>query len=116
MSQYQDPKEIAGISKTALISMTMLPSRPLPWAKGTDFNPIWDDSNQITIKLLLANAVDAKVYNQLVDWMIRNVNSGEAKMLTMEEAVSFWKNPHAIDISTDDEADHQDLEDHMNTV
>ena len=98
--KYQDPNGIAGIAKTAVISMTMLPSRPLPWAIGTDFNPLWDDSNKITMKIMLATASDTKVYCHLVNWMIQNVNSGEAKMLTMQEAGVYWKGVHSIDISS----------------
>lgn len=97
------------MAKTAVISMTMLPSRPLAWATGTDFDPLWDDCNKISIKIMLGTASDTKTYGHLVQWMTQNVNSGEAKMLTMKEASTYWKGLHSLDISSEGEEDGPDL-------
>ena len=75
--------------------MKMSASRPLEWAKGTDFDPLFDDASYITFKIYLGNCADIQTYGQLVGWMIRNVNAGETRQLSLEEAGKFWEETEA---------------------
>jgi hypothetical protein len=70
--------------------MKMLASHPLEWAKGTDFDPLFNDASYITFKIYLGNRADIQTYGQLVGWMIRNVNAGETRQLSLEAAGTLW--------------------------
>jgi hypothetical protein len=87
MAKYQSPDDV---DETAIISMRMLPSRPLDWAVGTDFDPLWDDKNQIALKLTVDSKAELQHYGQLVQWMKHNVNSGEATSITAVQAEQLW--------------------------
>jgi hypothetical protein len=66
--------------------MRMLPSRPLTWAKGTDFNPLYDDCNRITIKIGVGKSDLLAKYRSLTEWMTENVNAGEATLVSLPRA------------------------------
>jgi hypothetical protein len=66
--------------------MRMLPSRPLAWAKGMDFNPLFDDCNQITIKIGVGTSDLLAKYTLLTEWMTENVNAGEATLVSLQKA------------------------------
>jgi len=85
--QYQDPTFVAN---TAMVAMTMLPSRPLVWATGTYFNPIYDDRNQICIQVNIASDENKKVYRVLTSWLKQNVNTGDAVCITRAKAIQLW--------------------------
>jgi hypothetical protein len=61
----------------------MLYGRHLKWADGTDFQPEYDDANQIIIRL---DSKDMAIYESLTQWLVTNVNSGAAKILSLEDA------------------------------
>jgi hypothetical protein len=85
--QYEDLQELGD---TAIVSLHMLPTRPLAWAKGTDFDATCEDSNGVAIKILLASPADVVTYEQLVNWLTRNVNTGEAVPITAKGAQELW--------------------------
>ena len=76
---------------TAFIHLMMLPSRPLPWAKGTYFDPIAEDHSGICIQLLLDTEICRKNYEDLVLWMRRNVHTGEAQALNLVKSARLWQ-------------------------
>src|SRR5215475_15714840 len=80
--KYQAPE---GDLDATVIALKMLPSRRLPWAKGTAFDPCFSDANQITIEIIIDDPKDASTYKMLVEWLGRNVNTGEAQSITFRE-------------------------------
>jgi hypothetical protein len=82
--------------KTAFIRLILLPSRPLPWAKGTYFNPMVDGRNGICIQVSVDTEIRAKNYRLLVSWMKRNVNTGEAIELGFQKAGQLWTNNQSL--------------------
>jgi hypothetical protein len=71
--------------------MKMLPARPLSWAKGTDFNPLYDDCNQITVKIAIGSPEQLANYAMLTAWMTENVNAGEATSVSLVAAREILK-------------------------
>jgi hypothetical protein len=86
--KYEDPDTV---EDSAVLSMHMLPGRPLDWAVGTDFDPLWDDKNAISIKLTLPTKSSIQAYCQLINWISYNVNIGEAKAMSAKDAALLWK-------------------------
>ena len=68
----------------------MLCSRPLAWAAGTDFDPYYDDSNQLAIRIELGDEEDKELYELLIQWMRGNVAS-EIVPLKSQVAENMWK-------------------------
>ena len=79
-NQYQDPSVEA---PTAIITLHMLYGQHLTWAEGTDVQPEFSDANQITIRL---DSTDMATYEALTQWLVRNVNAGAAKSISIEQA------------------------------
>jgi hypothetical protein len=73
-------------AKFAVILMKMLPAQPFIWAKGTNFNPLYDDCNQITVKIAISNPEQLAKYAMLTAWMTENVNAGKATSVSLVAA------------------------------
>jgi hypothetical protein len=86
--QFQNADEMDG---TAVVTMKMLYSRPLPWAEGTDFDPHYDDANKITLQVDVRSEEDKKIYKTLLKWMVSNV-PGECAKMGREDAKQLWNN------------------------
>ena len=61
----------------------MLYGRRPAWAQSTNFRPQYDDANQIIIRL---DSKDMAIYESLTQWLVRNVNSDAAEILSIEKA------------------------------
>jgi hypothetical protein len=85
--QYQNPKDL---TNKAIVAFRMLPARPLQWAIGTNFDPTWEDANQIVLRIHLETSETTAIYEQLVQWLVRNVNGGDATPLTLKKASELW--------------------------
>jgi hypothetical protein len=79
------------MDETAVVTMKMLYSRPLPWAEGTDFDPLYDDANQITLQVDVRSEEDKNIYKTLLAWIVWNV-AGECAGMGQEDAKQLWNN------------------------
>jgi hypothetical protein len=68
----------------------MLPSRPLHWAKGTDFDPYFDDANHIAIQVDISDEDDKERYNSCIQWIHGNI-PGEVTKISSDDAAALWK-------------------------
>jgi hypothetical protein len=84
--QYQSPETV---SNKGFIFLKMLNSRPLAWSKGTDYNPYYNDKNQIAICTDLSDTDDREIYESLVRWIDGNI-ALEARALTSQMAIQKW--------------------------
>lgn len=72
-----------------MIILRMMWARPLAWASGTDFDPFYNDMNQIAILIDLGDTDDGDNYESLVQWIDASI-PGEATMLTEDNATKLW--------------------------
>jgi len=68
----------------------MMWMRPLAWAAGTDFDPYYNDANQIAIQLGLVHEDDQENYGNLVRWIEGSV-PGEVTFLNEHHTQQLWK-------------------------
>jgi hypothetical protein len=73
-----------------VIFFKMLCSRPLPWAAGTDFDPYFQDSNQIAIRIELSDDDDKDLYDDFIKWINGNI-ADEVTLLNAENAMGIWQ-------------------------
>jgi hypothetical protein len=74
----------------AVITMRLMHTRPFLWAMGTNFNPYFEDANQIAIQIDIDEDGQWEKYESLVSWLLAIVPLG-GEDLTDEEADLFWQ-------------------------
>ena len=72
-----------------MICFRLLFARPLDWARGTDLNTHFNDTNQVIIKVAIEDEADKEVYNVLVRWIKRNVAIRGVK-LSLHQSHLLW--------------------------
>lgn len=85
--KFQDPETV---DDSGIIFFTMLFTRPLEWATGTDFDPSYDDANKIAIRLDLTDSDDKEEYDSLVQWIGCHTPTDDT-MLTLENVTELWQ-------------------------
>ena len=85
--KYQSPEVANGIG---IVVLRLLWFRPLPWAVGTDFDPYYNDANQMAIRIDLSDEDDKENYESLVRWIDASI-PGEATVLTERNATELWR-------------------------
>ena len=68
----------------------MLPSRPLGWAAGTDFDPYFEDANTIAIQVDISDENDKERYDSCIQWIHGNI-PGQVSEMTSADAADLWK-------------------------
>jgi hypothetical protein len=68
----------------------MLWGGPLAWATGTDFDPYFNDANQIAIRIDLSDDDDRANYESLLRWIDSSI-PGEATELNEKNAMELWE-------------------------
>jgi hypothetical protein len=72
------------------IFFKMMWNGPLAWASGTNFDPYYDDANQIAIQLDLDHEDDQENYGELINWIEGSI-PGEVALLAHNDALELWQ-------------------------
>jgi hypothetical protein len=68
----------------------MLASRPVEWAKGTDFLPGFTEHGRIAIKINISDTGSRVIYEQLTNWMRRTAFPGATQSMNKNQAKNLW--------------------------
>lgn len=78
-------------TKTRVVFLRMHDSRPVKWARGTDFVPGYTNHAMIALKISIADVGGRATYEQLTKWLRRSAFTGATESISHHEAKHLWK-------------------------
>lgn len=78
-------------AKTRVLYLRMHDSRPVKWAKGTDFVPGYTEHAGIAIKVNIADPGSYAIYAELTKWLRRTAFTGATESMSRRKANELWQ-------------------------